>query len=63
VVVDPQRAFGTPIINGSGIPTYIIGERHAAGEAIEELADDYGLTLRQIADALAFEQAIAIRAA
>jgi uncharacterized protein (DUF433 family) len=63
VVVDPQRGFGTPIVDGSGIPTYIISERHAAGEAIGELADDYGLTIRQIADALAFEQAIAKRAA
>jgi uncharacterized protein (DUF433 family) len=63
VVVDPQRGFGTPVIDGSGIPTYIISERRASGEEIEELADDYGLTIQQIAAALAFEQAIAMRAA
>lgn len=59
VVVDPQRGFGSPIVDGSGIPTYIISERHAGGETTEELAEDYSLTARQISDALAFEQSLA----
>ena len=63
VVVDPRLSFGTPVIAGSGIPTYIVRERHTAGETLDDIALDYGLTLWQVAAAVRFEHSLATPAA
>ena len=47
VVVDPKRAFGSPVISGTGIRTEDVFLRFSAGEHLSELADDYGLSLEQ----------------
>ena len=52
VVVDPRRAFGQPVLAGTGIPTAVIHERFHAGESISHLADDYGIDLELIEEAL-----------
>jgi uncharacterized protein (DUF433 family) len=57
VVIDPRISFGRPIINGSGITTSILVRRVDAGETVEHLAHDYGLSADKIADALVFEKA------
>ena len=41
VVIDPRVAFGRLVIAGTGIPTHIVAERYAAGDSIDDLADDY----------------------
>lgn len=55
VVVDPKRAFGAPVIAGTGIRTEDIFDRFSAGEPMEELVEDYGLTLAQIEAAIRAE--------
>jgi len=55
VLIDPRIAFGTPVIENTGVPTYVIKERFAAGENIDDIRDDYGISLRQIEQALDFE--------
>lgn len=44
VVVDPRRAFGSPVVAGTGIRTEDVFLRFSAGEPLSELAEDYGLT-------------------
>ncbi len=55
VVVDPRRAFGAPVIAGTGIRTEDVFSRFSAGESLEDLADDYGMTLAQIQAAVRLE--------
>jgi uncharacterized protein (DUF433 family) len=55
VVVDPRRAFGAPVIARTGIRTEDVFSRFSAGEALGDLADDYGLTLAQIEAAVRLE--------
>jgi uncharacterized protein (DUF433 family) len=52
VVVDPDYGFGLPVVEGTGVRTEIIAERHRAGDATDEIAYDFDVTTRQINDAL-----------
>jgi len=53
VIVDPEVRFGRPSIDG--ISTRAIFEESEGGYAVEELAELYGLTQKQIRWALAYE--------
>jgi uncharacterized protein (DUF433 family) len=55
VVVDPRRAFGSPVIAGTGIRTEDVFLRFSAGEPLAELAEDYGLTFEQAEAAIRAE--------
>ncbi len=55
IVVDARIAFGGPTINGAGILTYILKQRYVAGETLEETADDFGISISQLEEALRFE--------
>jgi uncharacterized protein (DUF433 family) len=55
VVVDPRRAFGSPVLVGTGIRTEDVFLRFSAGEPITEIASDYGLTFEQTEAALRAE--------
>jgi uncharacterized protein (DUF433 family) len=55
VVVDPRRAFGSPVIAGTGIRTEDVFLRFSAGEPLVQLADDYGLTVDQAEAAIRAE--------
>ena len=55
VVVDPQIAFGAPILRDSSIPTAVIKGRFQAGEDIAEIQEDFGVRPEAIEFALAFE--------
>ena len=55
VVIDPHVSFGRPVISGTGIPTAVIAERYKAGEAIAELAEDYGRESLEIEEAIRCE--------
>jgi len=52
IVIDPRRAFGQPVLVGTGIPTAVIHERFHAGESIRHLANDYGIRVELIEEAL-----------
>jgi uncharacterized protein (DUF433 family) len=55
VVVDPRRAFGSPVIARTGIRTEDVFLRFSAGEPLSELARDYGLTRDQAEAAIRAE--------
>jgi uncharacterized protein (DUF433 family) len=57
VQIDPNIGYGYPTIVGNGGAVSVIQERHRAGEPIEELADDYGVTEEEIRAALAYANA------
>jgi uncharacterized protein (DUF433 family) len=56
VVINPFVSFGKPILVGTGIPTAIIAERFDAGDSVDILADDYGLTPSQVEKAIRYER-------
>lgn len=55
IVVDPRVSFGAPMIEGTGLPTWVVKERLAAGESLDEIREDLGLTKDEVQYALAFE--------
>ena len=55
VVVDPDYGFGLPVVEGTGVRTEIIAERHRAGDSTDEIAYDFDVTPKQIKDALQWE--------
>lgn len=57
IVIDPQIAFGRPVISRRSISTAAIAERIDAGESIEDLVDDYDLRREEIEEAVLYESA------
>lgn len=55
VLVDPNFGFGLPVVEGTGVRTEILAERHGAGDSIEEISYDFDVTPKQINDALRWE--------
>jgi uncharacterized protein (DUF433 family) len=55
VVIDPRIGFGRRVIAGTGIATTVVAERYAAGESIDELAEDYRRPRVEIEDAIRSE--------
>jgi uncharacterized protein (DUF433 family) len=56
VRIDPEVRFGRPSING--ISTEIIWEHDLAGEAVEEVADAFALSVADVRWALAYETSL-----
>lgn len=57
IAIDPNIAFGRPIVVRAGVSTTAIAERIDAGESIEDLATDYDLSPPEIEQALLYERA------
>lgn len=57
IVLDPRVSFGRPIIDRRGIRTSAIFSRINAGETPAHVAEDYGLTDEEVAEAILFEAA------
>lgn len=55
VVIDPNLAFGKPVLVGTGIPTVVVADRYKAGDSIDALARDYGLDRLNIEEAIRCE--------
>lgn len=55
VVIDPAVSFGRPVVKGSGVPTAVLASRVRAGEPATEIANDVGLSVDEVAFALACE--------
>lgn len=53
VVIDPRIAFGAPMV--CGIPTWALSGRWVANESLEEIRDEYDLSLEAVRDGLSFE--------
>jgi uncharacterized protein (DUF433 family) len=59
VVIDPERGYGRPVLDGRGIRTEVVVERFQAGESIASLADDYNLGVGAVEDILRSHQPLA----
>jgi uncharacterized protein (DUF433 family) len=56
IVIDPSVAFGRPVLVGTAVPTSNVFERFAAGEPIDELAQDFKVDKSLIEEAIRCEQ-------
>ncbi len=57
IAIDPNIAFGRPVIVRVGVSTGAIAKRIDAGESVQELANDYGLLPADIEQAVLYERA------
>ena len=53
VTIDPRIRFGAPTVDG--IPTWVLRGRWEAGEGIDEIEEDFGLSREVISHGLSFE--------
>lgn len=52
VVIDPERAFGRPVVDGSGVPVDVLRGRFDAGDAIESLVSEFRIDREKVEEAL-----------
>lgn len=57
IAIDPNIAFGRPVLVARGISTHAIAERLDAGESVVDLAADYDLSPADIEQAASYERA------
>ena len=57
IVIDPTLSFGRPVLARHGITVAALAERINAGETVDFVADDYGLEISEIQEALIYELA------
>lgn len=57
IAIDPGISFGRPVVARLGISTAVLAERIDAGESLEALAEDYGLSLGEVEQAVMYERA------
>jgi len=62
IVIDPQRSFGSPIDNGSGVPTSVLYGMYKAGERTEAIAEWYKVDQASVISSIEFETSL-LRAA
>ena len=53
VTIDPRMRFGVPSVEG--VPTWVLEGRWQAGESIEDMEEDLGLSNQAVRDGLLFE--------
>jgi uncharacterized protein (DUF433 family) len=59
VVIDPRLSFGRPVLAHTGVTTEVIDDRFNAGDAPDEMAEDYGVAEADIWEAIRFERFLA----
>jgi uncharacterized protein (DUF433 family) len=59
VVPDPQRSFGAPVVDRSGIPTATLARAAESEGSPREVTRWYPVTEREVRDAIAFERRLA----
>ena len=52
IIVDPVVRFGKPIIQGTRVPADTVVARAASGMSIREVAAEYGITEKDVYNAL-----------
>jgi uncharacterized protein (DUF433 family) len=55
VMMDPGIAYGRPVIKGTRINTVMVFDRYSGGESLADIADDYGLNMPLVEEALRCE--------
>lgn len=48
LTIDPKRQFGRVCIEGTRVPAEVVAQCVAAGDSVDETADDYGITRDQV---------------
>lgn len=59
VALDPHIAFGRPILLKAGVTTQVINDRFLAGDSFDEMAEDFNVSVEDIAEAVRFEHRLA----
>lgn len=54
IVVDPEVRFGKPVIQGTRVPVHVVVAKIAGGMGLEEVAEEYGLTVEDVRAALGY---------
>lgn len=57
IAIDPQIAFGRPVVVKAGVSTAVIAERIDAREAPQDVADDYDISIQEVEQAVLYERA------
>lgn len=55
IVLDPQRAFGKPILTESGVPTRVLYDAYRLNEPLEVIAANYAVTPEDVKQAVLYE--------
>jgi uncharacterized protein (DUF433 family) len=58
ITIDPNTQFGKPIITGTRVPVEIIIGHIAAGETIQAVAAEYGISEQDVQAALKYASKI-----
>ena len=59
IKIDPQFVSGSPCLAGTRIPTWVFPGMHEGGDSIEELAEDYCITVERVEQAMEWERQLA----
>jgi uncharacterized protein (DUF433 family) len=59
IAIDPNISFGRPVVRSAGVSTQAITDRIDAGESIEDLAADYGVSQAEVEQAVFYHRAAA----
>ncbi len=59
VVIDPQRAFGKPIVSKEGVPTSVLAKAFRIEKSAERVASWYEVSVPSVRAAVQFEEKIA----
>jgi uncharacterized protein (DUF433 family) len=54
IVVDPEVRFGKPVIEGTRVPVELVLGKLAGGMSIEEMIEEYALTIEDVRAALQY---------
>lgn len=57
VSISPYLSFGKPVVSTHRISTYMLVNRYDLGESCPELAKDYGITEKEVEQAILYERA------
>lgn len=57
ISISPTIAFGKPVVVSKAISTRAIAERYESGEETDFIAEDYGITSREVEEAIIYEAA------
>ena len=58
IVLDPHRAFGKPIDEKSGVPTFVLYQMFKGGETIERIAWWYEVDVETVCAAVSYENSL-----
>jgi len=54
IAVDPEVHFGKPVVEGTRVPVNVVVGAVAAGDSMEEVAREYGISVDDVRAALSY---------